>query len=119
MKVPSAAGYLIKDIVFDFVRFPVWWYTVGVERAATFAWSELRGWLQRLSLVILFRNLLKPMYGDYSRSGRAISLVLRLFMFVVKFVTMIVWALIVAALFLAWILLPIGIVWLFLRALNG
>ncbi len=119
MEVRSTAGSLIKDIVFDFVKFPVWWYTAGTKKAAVFAWGEIRDWLARLSLVILFRNLLKPMYGDYTKSGRAISLVIRLVMFVVKFAIMVVWTGIVVGLLVLWLALPVIVLWFFARSLGG
>lgn len=119
MKAPSTASVLARDLVLDVVRFPLWWYTTGVARAARFAWGEVREWSQRLSLVILFRNLLKPMYGDYSRSGRIISLFLRLLVFAVKLVVMVIWIGAVTVLFLVWLAVPIGVGWLFVRSLGG
>lgn len=119
MEVRSTAGILVKDIVLDFVKFPVWWYSTGTKKAALFAWDEIRGWLARLSLVILFRNLLKPMYGDSTKSGRAISLVMRLIVFVVKLGIMVVWTGIVVGLLVVWLALPVVILWFFVRALGG
>lgn len=119
MQAGGSAFALVQDIVFDFIRFPLWWYTEGVRRAARFAWSEIRGWAQRLSLIILVRNMFKPMYGDYTRTGRAISLFLRLIIFVVKVVMMVIWVGVVLLLFIAWLALPPVLVTLFIRALVG
>lgn len=119
MKARSTAAELVRDIVLDFAKFPVWWYTTGVTSAAKFAGTEIREWGRRLSLIILLRNFFKPMYGDYSRSGRAISFFLRLFMFIVKGAVMIVWVTVVIGLFALWCVLPAGLIWLAFRALAG
>lgn len=119
MKARSTAMVLVRDIVFDFVKFPVWWYSAGLASAGRFTGAEIRNWAQRLSLVILLRNLFKPMYGDYTRTGKAISFFLRLFMFAVKFVVMVVWTVVVVSLFVVWCVLPAGLLWLFIRALSG
>lgn len=119
MQAPSAVGTLMRDVVLDVVRFPFWWYTVGLARAARFAWGEVRAWGKRLSLIILFRNMFKPMFGDTSRSGRAISIFMRLVTFVFRLAVMIVWSVFVLALVVVWIALPAGVIVLGLRALGG
>lgn len=118
MQVHSTAGTLVRDVGLDVVRFPLWWYSVGAARAARFAWGELRAALQRLSLPILFRSLLKPMFGDTTRSGRAISLFMRLVTFIFKVALMAVWVVIVATLFVAWFAAPVGFAALALQALG-
>ncbi|MBI3115036.1 MAG: hypothetical protein HYZ09_00910 [Candidatus Kerfeldbacteria bacterium] len=119
MQARSTAGYLLKDLLFDFAKFPVWWYSAGLVQAARFAWGEIAAWARRLSLVILFRNVLKPMYGDYSKSGRAISLVLRLVVFGFRVVVMVLWSAVVIGLLALWIALPVGTGFLFARSLVG
>lgn len=119
MQAHSTAGTLVRDVVLDVVRFPLWWYSVGAVRAARYAWGEVRAALQRLSLVILFRNLLKPMFGDTTRSGRAISLFMRLVTFVFKLALMVVWVAFVGILFVAWFAAPVGFIALALQALGA
>ena len=111
--------YVFKEIIIDVVYFPLWWYTKGVKKAGFFFINEVIDWSNRLSLRILFKNLLKPMYGDYSRSGRAISLIMRLIVFGFKLFIMIIWLIILLALSLLWVVLPVFIIYMIYLNLTG
>jgi len=111
--------YILKEVLIDIIYFPFWWYTQGVKKAALFFVNEVISWSNRLSLKILFKNLLKPMYGDYSRSGRAISLVMRLIIFGAKLILMIIWLIILLALFFLWLILPIFVVYMIILNISG
>ncbi|MFA5070695.1 MAG: hypothetical protein WC528_05450 [Patescibacteria group bacterium] len=111
--------YILKELVFDVVYFPVWWYTAGLKKAGLFFVNEVLSWSNRLSLKILFMNLLKPMYGDYSRSGRIISFFLRIIVFFYKLVLMVIWLAILLVLLLLWLVLPVFIVYMIILNLSG
>lgn len=83
--------YMFKELILDVIYFPVWWYTKGLKKAGVFFMDEVADWANRLSLKILFKNMLKPMYGDYSRSGRIISFFMRIIVFGFKLVLMVIW----------------------------
>lgn len=103
-----AARFVIRDVVFDVVRWPVWWYTTGTANVLRFMRHEFLSILDRLSLRILFRNLLKPMYGDYSRSGRIISLFMRLIVFAFNSVAFVIWTGLLVAALVVWLaILPL------------
>ncbi|MBI4092558.1 MAG: hypothetical protein HY420_01405 [Candidatus Kerfeldbacteria bacterium] len=99
----KAARFVIRDVLFDLIRWPVWWYTRGTVNTTLFVWQEFLAVVDRLSLRILFRNLLKPMYGDYSRSGRVISLVMRLIVFAFRLVGLTIWTVVLALALLLWL----------------
>lgn len=105
-----AARFVVRDILIDIIRFPIWWYTRGTANALRFVWSELLSIIDRLSLRILIRNLGKPMYGDYSRSGRIISFFIRLMVFGFKLVGLAIWiAVLFAGLSLWFFVLPAAV----------
>jgi len=107
------------ELILDVLRFPLWWYTTGLLQAGHFVLQELASFAQRLSIRILLRNLFKPMYGDYTRSGRAISLFMRLIVFFFRFALLLVWIVILGAIFIGWILiLPAAIVQLVLHIFD-
>lgn len=108
---------LARDVVWPVITFPFWWYGVGLVTAARFVVRELMIWGQRLSLRLLGRNLFKPMYGDYSKTGRAISLVLRLLIFVVRLVAFALWLVVLALIFALYLTFPLVTAWLFVRSL--
>ncbi|MBI4090171.1 MAG: hypothetical protein HY421_02095 [Candidatus Kerfeldbacteria bacterium] len=115
----KAARFILRDVLFDAVRFPVWWYTTGTANAWRFVRHEWLSILDRLSLRILFRNLLKPMYGDYSRSGRIISLFMRLIVFAFNSLAFFVWACLLLAAFVAWLaVLPLTVYQMIVRLVG-
>ena len=115
----KTSKYILKELIFDIIYFPVWWYTKGLKKAALFFVNEVLEWMNRLSLKILFMNLLKPMYGDYTRSGRIISFFLRIIVFFYKLVLMVIWLAILFGLLLLWVVLPIFIVYMIILNLSG
>ncbi len=102
--VVKATRFVLRDLLFDVARWPLWWYSTGTVNAARFLRQELVAVTDRLSIPILFRNLLKPMYGDYSRSGRIISVIMRLIVFVFRALGLALWTVFLVAAFLVWLL---------------
>ncbi|MBI5466503.1 MAG: hypothetical protein HY974_04400 [Candidatus Kerfeldbacteria bacterium] len=101
---------LIWEFLLDVVRFPWWWYTGGLAAAARACWQGFAVSRARVSLGLGLRHFFTPMYGDYSLSGRAISLVMRLFLVVFKFLRLSlagVWYLLWLAVWL--LLLPVTV----------
>ncbi len=115
----QTARFVVRDVLFDVVRFPVWWYTRGTTNAAQFVWQELLTVADRLSIRILLRNLFKPMYGDYSRSGRIISLFIRLIVFVFRLVGLILWAAVLLVALVAWLVVLPATVYQIVLQLKG
>ena len=113
--VVKAIRFVLGDVLFDVFRFPVWWYTTGTANAARFTWQEFLSILNRLSIPILVRNLGKPMYGDYSKSGRIISFFVRIIVFVFRFFGLMIWTLVLLAGFLAWVAVMPTIVYQIVR----
>lgn len=107
----SAIKYIFIESIGKIIYFPIWWYTVGTKKVLIFISREISGLAEVLSIRILFRNLLKPMYGDYSRSGRLISFFVRIFHFIFLIVATIVWIIIMFILLILWLILPIIVVY--------
>lgn len=102
----STAAIVLDEVVLRTLQFPLWWYTRGVaDLGRTLLRIEL-GWFERLGIRILLANLFVPMFGDYTRSGRAISFVVRLFLFVAKGIFVAFLTLVLAVAFLAYLLFP-------------
>lgn len=103
--------FLFRNIIGDMLYTPVWWYTQGLGEVAKGLWNEALDYAHALSLKILFRNLLTPMFGDYSRSGRVISFFVRIAQFAVKVIMMIIWLLVLVLVLVLWISLPLFVVY--------
>lgn len=76
---------------------------------ANFCFGEVIGLAKRLSIRILFTNLLKPMYGDYSWSGRIISFFVRIIQFIILLIFLLIWIALMVIIFLLYLVLPLGI----------
>ncbi len=100
-------AFLFRNIIADMFYTPVWWYSQGLIEVARGLGNEALDYASSLSLKILFRNLLTPMFGDYSRSGRIISFFVRIAQFGVKLVMMLIWLLVLVVVLLLWLVLPV------------
>ncbi len=102
-----AAIFLLKEFVGDVLYWPVWWYSRGLIHLVN---SLVRSWLRlvdHLSLVILFRTIGKPMYGDYTRSGKVISFFFRIFLIVTRLVVLVAWTMVNLILLVIWLAGPV------------
>src|SRR3989338_7776214 len=73
---------IMNNSTFNIFFLPVWWYGEGL----TLAWRHTKNkWgivLRSTGLIIFLRNMTQPLYGDYTKSGRAISFFLRIFLLI-------------------------------------
>ncbi|MBU0706856.1 hypothetical protein KKG41_00605 [Patescibacteria group bacterium] len=105
------------DISWSIVYFPIWWYSSGLKMAALFVFRKISDAEQALAIGILLRYLFKPMYADYTKSGRAISLVVRIIHLCVLLVLFIVATIFYFTLFIVWLMLiPAVIYFIYLNA---
>lgn len=112
-----AAIFLLREFVGDVLYFPVWWYTQGLA----LTWRTLSNrWLSmvnRLSLRILLKNMGKPMYGDYTRSGRVISFFFRIILVVVRLFVLGLWTAVELVLIVLWVAGPAVAIGMLIRQL--
>ncbi|PIY96970.1 MAG: hypothetical protein COY66_02255 [Candidatus Kerfeldbacteria bacterium CG_4_10_14_0_8_um_filter_42_10] len=107
----NALKYVFIELIGKIFYFPVWWYTTGTKKVLFFIGRQISSLAEALSLKILFANLLKPMYGDYSRSGRLISFFVRIFHFFFLLLTTVIWVVVLVILFIIWLILPVFIIY--------
>ena len=69
---------IILDPILSLIYFPFWWYSVGLKNFLFFLKIKIQEIACPFVLKILFLNLAKPMYGDYTREGKIISFFMRL-----------------------------------------
>lgn len=104
--------YILVEIILDILYFPVWWYSKGLLRVLRWAAGSASFHLQRrVALRIWLRNMFKPMYGDYSRDGRIISIVFRFIILIWKLISAGLWLVVLAVLVLVWVALPAAVVY--------
>lgn len=103
----QVTGFIVKDIIWNVVYFPLWWYTRGLLRILQMIKREIGGVARMLHLPTLFKYLLKPMYGYTDIVSRIISFYVR----IVQFVVLLAFTLVVVAgllvLLVIWMLAPV------------
>lgn len=98
---------------------PVFWYTRGALDAWTYCWRLIvRRW-KSLALGVWIVNIFVPMYGQHDIAGDLISFFMRVIQIIVRGAVMIVWTVIVIAIFLAYLVAPVLIVIELLRQFIG
>ena len=115
----NAARFILREFVGDILLFPVWWYGKGLQRVGRATWERQVAFTNRSrwSPKVWFQNIFVPMYGDYSRSGRAISFFVRLVVALALSVVFVIYTALTLVSFLLYLGLPVAVVYFFLRQL--
>jgi len=117
----NASRFILREFVGDIVLFPAWWYGGGLRRVGQALWARQTAFTNRSrwSPKVWFQNLFVPMYGDYSRSGRAISFFVRFVVAIALTVVFIIYSLLVFIGFLLYLVIPVAVLYFFLHQLVG
>lgn len=108
--VKNELKFVFTDLVGDIVKFPVWWYTTGLKKAAMGCINSVKATQERWNLKVWVKNIFVPMFGEYNWQGRIISFFMRLFQIIVRSIFVAVWAVLAFIVFIAYIILPIFII---------
>lgn len=111
----STTKYFLKDVLLDFLAFPVWWYSRGLMLAAKRFLNQLKIGLLFTGLKIWLLNLFKPMYGDVTWEGRLISFFMRFIFLILRFILMFLWLVFSFAVFLLYLALPPFVLYMIYR----
>lgn len=107
----QAVKILLIDLIGELLYFPIWWYSQGLKRIVIYVGQSIQNTNRNLAISLMFKNLFKPMFGQYDREGRIISFFFRL---IITFFRSILFLLLVILYFLMiifWIVAPIFVVW--------
>lgn len=102
-----AITFILRELIGELLYFPVWWYSYGLAATAKTLLNNWLGTVNRLSILIMLRTMGKPMYGDYTRSGKIISFFFRLLILGFKIIQLGLWTAVLVVAMLAWIVGPI------------
>ena len=103
--------FIISDLILDILYFPIWWYSKGIKKTLLFVLRQVKERSEDLALKILIVNLFKPMYGDYSLSGRVISFFARIVHLTIRLILMLIWLALMLVLFTAWLAIPVLVIY--------
>ncbi len=108
---------LILDFLWHIIYFPLWWYTSGIVFAAKWAFDVLKAGNATLAPGLWLKNIFVPMYGQNDWQGRLMSFFMRLVNVIVRFGLLLVWMIVSLVLFVIWLALPVGVVFMLMKAL--
>lgn len=80
---PQVLTYILVTAIRAIGRFFAHWYTEGSRNWWHFLLDYINEMERLISLRIMLVNWYKPLYGDYTRMGRAVGIPIRLFRIVV------------------------------------
>ncbi len=100
------------------LEFPLWWYSRGVILLLKWAEQEMSYAWREKALGLWARNLFTPMYGDWSWSGRALSVLMRFVVMLARSVSLSVQTMLYLLLLALWLVLPVMALSLLFRPLG-
>lgn len=66
------------------ITFPLWWYSTGLSLVFNWCKRSYQFALKKSKFSLFVRYMGAPLYGDYTRSGRIISFLLRVVLLLAK-----------------------------------
>ncbi len=104
---------LTLSAALDVLYFPIWWYTEGARRALLWCVARVADANDQLSPGLWLKNIFVPMFGQTDLQGRLMSFFMRLMNVILRSIALVFWGFGVLWLFVGWIVLPIGIGYMF------
>ena len=102
---------ILLSAVGDLWRFPLWWYTGGLKFIGQFVVEKISDTWERLAIALFLKYFFKPMYGDYSWSGRIISFFMRLVLIVYKSTRLFLWVIWYGLILILWLAVLPASIW--------
>jgi hypothetical protein len=110
-RVLLISSRLLVEFILDFFYFPIWWYTGGTKRVVISCGEFVAEANSYLAPGLWLKNIFTPMYGQYDWQGRIVSFMMRVANVIFRTVGLLVWIVIVVALFFIWMIFPVFVVW--------
>ncbi len=103
--------FIARDIIFDILAWPIWWYTVGAVKALKRMGNVIAQGNDELALSVWVKNIFTPMFGQYDWQGRIISFFMRLFQIIFRSIVFVLWILVAFIGFVVWLVLPVILIY--------
>jgi len=99
-------GKILLQVIWDFLYFPLWWYTVGLAKTVRGIGHFYHEAETELGFLVWLKNIFVPMYGQYDFAGRLISFIIRLVQVVFRGALMLLIIFLGLAFLIFYVLLP-------------
>ncbi len=108
--VRSAGKAVFGDVLGGILNAPVFWYTRGAYDAFVYCWRLIvRRW-KSLALGVWIVNIFVPMYAQHDIAGTLISFFMRIIQIIARGIVMIIWTVLVAVIFVAYLVAPVLVI---------
>lgn len=107
----QAIRVLLVDLIGEILYFPLWWYTQGLTRIIAYVFNSIKNTNRNLAVGLMFKNLFKPMFGQYDREGRIISFFFRIILTFSRSVIFVGLVILYLLVIVFWLLLPVAVCW--------
>ncbi|MFP4514551.1 MAG: hypothetical protein ACLFNO_00925 [Parcubacteria group bacterium] len=111
IKTLTASPKLFVQIIWEFLYFPIWWYSQGWLRFGRGLYNFLSWQSASLGVWIWLKNIFIPMYGQTDFSGRLISFFIRLVQVIFRGIILLLIFIFCLILFFFWALIPVLVVY--------
>lgn len=105
--IVQALRSLIIDWIGEILYFPVWWYSQGLVKILLYFVNSIKSTNRNLALTLLLRNFFRPMFGVQDRSGRIISLFMRLILILGRLLAFFLLVFFYVLVVVFWLILPV------------
>jgi hypothetical protein len=94
------------QVIWDFLYFPLWWYSAGLVKTIRGVGRFYRTAATDLGFWVWLKNIFVPMYGQYDIAGRLISFIIRLVQVILRGLALALIVLLGLVFLIFYILLP-------------
>ena len=102
---------MLLELLWDIIYFPIWWYTDGARKVLVSCVNMIKDVNAMLAPGLWLKNMFVPMFGQYDLQGRLVSILMRFFNVIFRTIGLLIWVILVVALFFVWILLPMAVLY--------
>lgn len=96
------------QIIWDFLYFPLWWYTLGFLRFINFVGNFLKDKWIIIGVGSWLKNIFVPMYGQRDFTGKAISFFIRIIQIIARLIAFIFFVFLSIGAIVSWlVVLPL------------
>ncbi|MEI6835516.1 MAG: hypothetical protein WCK59_01665 [Candidatus Falkowbacteria bacterium] len=99
-------GKILTIILWDFLYFPLWWYSAGLVKTARGVLNFYKNQEAALGFLVWLKNILVPMYGQRDLAGRLVSFFVRLVQVIYRGLVMLVVIFLGLVFFIFYLILP-------------
>ncbi len=115
----SAGKAVFGEVLGRVAYAPVFWYTRGAYDAALYCLRLIERRWKALGVGVWIANIFVPMFGQRDIAGMLISFFMRVIQIIARGIVMILWVIMVIALYVIYLAAPILIFFELLRQIAG